>query len=94
MNNWLVDIFKALGCEWRIEILKTIAAGKANCLCQLEPLFPLDKTTLSRHIKALVRAGLLLQRKKGVLVELEISSPEVLELISLATKIAKKQKGL
>ena len=90
VDNHLVEFFKALSCKWRIEILRTIASEKANCLCHLEPLFPLDKTTLSRHIKALVRAGLLLQNKKGVIVELKISSPDVLKIISLATKIAKK----
>jgi len=43
-------LFKALACKWRIEILKQIAEQDV-CICELEALNHIDKTTtIETHI--------------------------------------------
>ncbi len=82
----LVKIFKSLSCKWRIEIVKKLSKGD-YCLCELEKEIPIDKTTLSRHIKVLVDAGLIIQKRNGQRKDLLLSDSKVIDLINLAKKI-------
>ncbi|MFW6119493.1 MAG: ArsR/SmtB family transcription factor [Petrotogales bacterium] len=82
----LVKMFKSLSCKWRIEIIKKLSEGD-YCLCELEKEIPVDKTTLSRHIKALVDAGLIIQKRTGQRKNLLLNDWKVIDLINLAKKI-------
>jgi len=82
----IVKLFKALSCEWRIEIIRKLSEDD-NCLCELEKEMPVDKTTLSRHVKVLVNAGLITQRRNGQRKDLFISDLKVLDLINMAERI-------
>ncbi len=66
MNKKTVMLFKALGCR-RLKILsvfqKVLCASASS-----DDLFPIDKTTLSRHVKALVDAKLIVE-KRGMVRE-------------------------
>lgn len=82
----IVKLFKALSCEWRIEIIRKLSEDD-YCLCELEKEMPVDKTTLSRHVKVLVNAGLITQRRNGQRKDLFISDLKVLDLINMAERI-------
>ncbi len=82
-----VLIYKALSCNWRIRLLEELS-GSTKCSCELDHLFPVDKTTLSRHIKMLVDCGLLKETKNGTRKELSISDERILDVIKLVKDIA------
>lgn len=58
------DVFRALGDESRIQILKLLA-GKELCGAELLALVPIVQSTLSHHMKVLCESGLVNCRKQG-----------------------------
>ncbi len=58
-------IFKALGDRTRLEILLLISLNQDICLCHIEEHFSLSNSNLSRHLKELGQAGLLITNKVG-----------------------------
>lgn len=60
----IVGIFKALGDENRIRILKILRSGE-KCACHLLEELNISQSTLSHHMKILCDAGLVTGRKEG-----------------------------
>jgi len=60
----LREIGRALGDVGRLRIL-TALKGRELCVCHLTDLLGLDTSTVSRHVGALRRAGLVEVRKDG-----------------------------
>lgn len=86
-----IAIFKALSCNWRLKLLDELSK-EIRCSCELDHLFPVDKTTLSRHIKLLVDAGLVRETKTGTRKELSICDERILEVIRLVREISSDAK--
>jgi ArsR family transcriptional regulator len=84
-------LFKALACKWRIEILRQIAKQNV-CICELEALNYIDKTTLSRHISLLENVGVVELKREGQRKRIVLKDPRLMELIKLAEQIAEKTK--
>jgi DNA-binding transcriptional ArsR family regulator len=84
----VIRIFKALGCANRLKILKELAEGE-KCLCELAEDFSVDISTISRHVGELVRLGLIREEKRGNKKFFSVADPRVMELINLASEIAK-----
>lgn len=66
------EIFQALAHPVRLQLLDFLAEGP-RCACEIEPAFSLDQSTISRHLIALKRAGLVQARREGVRVIYELS---------------------
>ncbi|WCJ57839.1 metalloregulator ArsR/SmtB family transcription factor [Fontisphaera persica] len=60
----LTQYLKALADPTRLRLVLALQDGEL-CVCQLNTLFPLSPSTLSRHLAALERAGLVQSRKEG-----------------------------
>ena len=60
----LVCIFKALGDENRIRILKMLQSGE-KCACKLLEELHISQPTLSHHMKILCDMGIVTGRKEG-----------------------------
>ena len=60
----LVCIFKALGDENRIRILKMLYSGE-KCACKLLEELNISQPTLSHHLKILCDVGIITGRKEG-----------------------------
>jgi len=58
----LVGIFRALGDPTRLRILKLLSGGEL-CVCQLVAALQLSQPSISQHLAALRRAGLVEDRK-------------------------------
>ena len=84
-------LFKALSSPWRIEIMKKIAK-EPLCQCEFEKSMPIDKTTISRHVRELVLADLVEIEQRGVMKILHIKDERIMEIIELAEKITNKEK--
>lgn len=94
-----VEIFKALSNPSRLEILKFVyksgVAGtfegklecceKCSCMGDIVDRFHLAPSTISHHIKELVRAGLINVERDGQFVRL-MPNPEALEAVSQFTE--------
>ena len=63
-EKYMVAIFKALGDENRIRILKLLHSGE-KCACKLLEELNISQSTLSHHMKILCDAGIVTGRKEG-----------------------------
>ena len=60
----LVKVAKALSDETRIRMLKLLLE-KDICVCEMEEIFPLSSSQLSRNLKMLMEAGFLKRWRDG-----------------------------
>ena len=60
----LVKVAKALSDETRIRMLKLLLK-KDICVCEMEEIFPLSSSQLSRNLKMLMEAGFLKRWREG-----------------------------
>lgn len=59
------QFLRALGHPVRLRILEFLGSREV-CGCELEKVVALDQSTISRHLQALERAGIVSSRKEGV----------------------------
>ena len=82
----LVCIFKALGDENRIRILKMLRSGE-KCACKLLEELNISQPTLSHHMKILCDAGIVTGRKEGKWTHYAICCDEVKHISSLMKEL-------
>ncbi len=70
-NNY-VEIFKALGDETRVNVIK-ILSKENKCACQILEAFNISQSTLSHHMKILTDSGLVVAKKEGKWVYYKIN---------------------
>jgi ArsR family transcriptional regulator, lead/cadmium/zinc/bismuth-responsive transcriptional repressor len=63
----LAKVFKALSDDTRIIIVRHVAKEKEIACQELLKRFPLSQPTMSHHFNKLVNAGILNNRRDGVL---------------------------
>jgi ArsR family transcriptional regulator len=65
MNEY-VEIFKALSDETRLRIMHLLMAAHSDlCVCELVDSLEVPQYNISKHLKALKHAGLIIERKEG-----------------------------
>lgn len=64
MSKEMAQIFKALGDENRIQILKMLQTGE-KCGCELLDELNITQPTLSHHMKILSSSGIVKSRRDG-----------------------------
>ena len=64
MDLDLVKLFKALGEESRLKIVQCLLHHD-RCACEFSTVTERDQTTVSRHLKVLVEAGVLKTERQG-----------------------------
>lgn len=84
------EIFQALAHPVRLQLLDFLAEGP-RCVCEIEPEFPLDQSTISRHLIALKRAGLVQARREGVRVIYELSDRRIRRIRELVQSLIADQ---
>ena len=63
MHN-LVNFFKILADENRVRILALLSQRKM-CVCELAPIIGVTQPSISRHLKAMKAANLLVEAQEG-----------------------------
>jgi ArsR family transcriptional regulator len=76
-------IFKALGSETRLKIIKTLMIKEHN-VTDLTKISGKDQTTISRHLANLRQANLITQKKIGRSVIYAISNSNIMDWLNLA----------
>jgi len=71
-----VKFFKALGDETRLKIVRFLL-NHDFCACEFTSMTKKDQTTISRHLKILVEAGILKYEKKGRNIIYSIKDDEI-----------------
>lgn len=69
----LSDIFKALGDVTRLRILALLIQHGELCVCDIENVIGATQSKTSRHLRYLLHAGLVQDRRVGVWVHYRIS---------------------
>jgi DNA-binding transcriptional ArsR family regulator len=83
------EILAALAHPNRIRIVEYIRKD-VRCNCELAPALELEQSNLSRHLKILVQAGVLVSWKDGLRVNFKVADERIFKIIDLATAIAKR----
>lgn len=83
------EILAALAHPNRIRIVEFLRKD-VRCNCELAPALELEQSNLSRHLKILVQAGILLSWKEGLRVNFKVADERIFTILELATTIAKK----
>ena len=90
----LTKIFKALSDDTRIDILRHVVKEEQIACQELMKRFPLSQPTMSHHFNKLVNAGILNNRRDGVLWFYTLNN-ELLSKVGLDIKkiVAEMRKG-
>lgn len=83
-------VMKALANPARLKIVDELSRGE-RCICELQPLFPLNKSTLSRHVAALKNVGIVGERREGVRCFLRLLTPCVLRMFDCAMGVMRAE---
>jgi ArsR family transcriptional regulator len=75
-----VRVLKALGDANRLRIARALAARRA-CVCELAHALGLSQPNLSRHLRVLENAGLVVPRKEGAWTEYRLAAGPAAPLI-------------
>ena len=68
----LSNVLKAMSDETRLQMLALLAGEGELCVCDVVAALDISQSKASRHLRHLVQAGLLLDRKQGVWVHFRI----------------------
>jgi ArsR family transcriptional regulator len=83
-------IMKALSSPVRLMIVDQLSRGE-RCMCELQPLFPMNKSTLSRHVAALKHVGIVSERREGVRCFLKLETPCILNIFDCAMGVIRAE---
>jgi len=83
-------VMKALASPVRLMIVDELSRGE-RCICELQPLFPMNKSTLSRHVAALRNVGIVGERREGVKCFLRLLTPCVLKMFDCAMGVMRAE---
>ena len=83
------EILSALAHPNRVRIIEYLR-NDIRCNCELAPALNLEQSNLSRHLKILVQAGVLLSWKDGLRVNFKVADERIFKIIDTATAIARR----
>ncbi len=92
LQNLRLKLLNALSDVSRLEILSLLRHGEELCACDLEKVFEKSQSTLSRHLKKLMNADLIVGRKEGVKVLYRIKDPQIFKLLATIDNLIKRNK--
>ncbi|NUN68552.1 MAG: helix-turn-helix transcriptional regulator [Bacteroidetes bacterium] len=71
----------------RIRILEELRSG-VKCNCELAPALGLEQSNLSRHLKVLTQAGILISWKDGLRVNFRIADERIFDVLDRIERVA------
>lgn len=77
-----VAVFRALGDETRLKIVRFIGTGE-RCACKLVPATGRAQPTVSQHLKILTAAGVLESRRAGKNIYYKVKDRRILKMMEL-----------
>jgi len=80
--KYAAEVLSAIAHPNRIRILECLRED-AHCNCELAPALGLEQSNLSRHLKILVQAGILISWKEGLRVIFKVADQRVYRILDL-----------
>lgn len=71
----------------RIRILEELRS-EVKCNCELAPALGLEQSNLSRHLKVLTQAGILISWKDGLRVNYKIADERIFDVLDRIEHVA------
>lgn len=81
-------IIKAMAHPVRLMIIEELSRGD-KCVCELQPMFKLDQSTLSRHLSQLKKTGIITEKKEGVKVMHHLATPCIMQIFGCVMNVVK-----
>lgn len=75
MNRMVAQIFKGLADETRLRMLFFLTKVEELCVCDFLVLMDISQSKASRHLRYLLHAGLVQDRREAVWVHYRLASP-------------------
>ncbi len=79
-------LLQTIGQESRLQILLAIGEEEP-CVCHLEAMLGLRQATLSQHLMALRKAGIVMTSRQGRNIHYRLSSPRFLAILQQAAEL-------
>lgn len=95
--NQTIKILSALAEPTRFEAVRLMWDGQEHCVCELMAVLDKGQSTMSRHMTALKKAGLVVDRRDAQWVRYRRNpalSAAIVALVDAALKIAKGTKTI
>ncbi len=95
--NQAITLLSALAEPTRFEALRLLWDGREHCVCELMEVLDKGQSTMSRHMAALKKVGLVVDRRDAQWVRYRRNvdlPPSVVALVDAALKTAKETKKL
>lgn len=83
----LASVYKALADETRIQMLALLLEQPELCVCHLERTLGITQSKASRHLRYLLNAGLLEDRREGVWMHYRLADGMAPELRALVDSV-------
>ena len=83
------ELLAALAHPNRIRIVEYLGRD-VHCNCELAPALDLEQSNLSRHLKILVQAGILISWKDGLRVNFKVADDRIFRILDITTAIVKR----
>ncbi len=81
----LARVFKALGDETRLEIVRMLV-GKERCVCAFLSAFPITQPAVSNHLRVLREAGVVIDTRDGRWIFYRLN-PDVFSVVESLCKV-------
>jgi DNA-binding transcriptional ArsR family regulator len=82
-------LLDALAHPNRIRILEYLQ-DERRCNCEIAPALGLEQSNLSRHLKILVQAGVLVSWKEGLRVNFKVADSRIFKILDLAESFSRE----
>jgi len=83
-------VMKALASPARLRIVDELSRGE-RCMCELQPMFAMNKSTLCRHIAELKNVGIVGERREGVRTYLRLNTPCILNVFECTMGVIRSE---
>lgn len=90
----LADIFKALSDETRLRMLALLLRRGELCVCDFVEALGITQSKASRHLRHLLHAGLVRDRRSGVWVYYQARADDLSEAFSVLEAVAPVLHGV
>jgi len=91
LEDRVSNLLALIGQPARVQILLVISAREA-CVCHLEAALGMRQASISQHLMALRKAGLVTPHRDGRNIYYRLTRPEIIEIIHQAVRMLDKDE--
>ncbi|NMC20186.1 MAG: helix-turn-helix transcriptional regulator [Thermogutta sp.] len=84
------EVFRALAHPSRVFIVEQLAKHGEKCVCEMTALIGADMSTVSRHLSALKKAGVVEDERRGTMTFYRLRTPCVLKFLQCAERVLRE----